>query len=170
MVCAAVALALARGSAGMRGPHSGRAVRIPTDISEFWAHVNVGDGESCWEWTGPRVKGYGTFKKQRAHRIALALASGSDLVGREACHRCDVPSCVNPAHLYSGLQRDNLREMCEKGRHPEALKTRCPQGHPYDAVNVYVNATSGGRICRKCAVVHRRNWRRRRRAAGLEAS
>jgi hypothetical protein len=31
-------------------------------------------------------------------------------------HRCDVPHCVNPTHLFLGSQDDNLKDAAGKGR------------------------------------------------------
>lgn len=32
------------------------------------------------------------------------------------CHRCDVPACVNPDHLWVGTQAENLQDCRNKGR------------------------------------------------------
>ena len=53
-----------------------------------------------------------------AHRIAWQLTHGAIPKGMFVLHRCDNPPCVNPAHLFIGTQRDNLRDCFAKGRHP----------------------------------------------------
>ena len=53
----------------------------------------------------------------RAHRaiyFALHPKADQSLV---VMHSCDNPSCVNPDHLKLGTVRDNMLDMCAKGRH-----------------------------------------------------
>lgn len=84
----------------------------------------VQKSESCWTWIGGRDKdGYGCFKGDvagviftRAHRYSYALHTGDLLIGRQALHSCDNPSCVNPEHLFSGTPLDNMKDKISKGR------------------------------------------------------
>jgi HNH endonuclease len=50
-----------------------------------------------------------------AHRIAWTLANGEIPAGVAVLHRCDVPRCVNPHHLFLGSQGDNVRDASRKG-------------------------------------------------------
>ena len=97
----------------------------------FWNKVDRCGPDECWEWLADKeLKGYGRFKVAgrviKAHRFAWELENGE--VPKDLCvlHKCDVPSCVNPAHLFLGTRGDNNRDCIRKGRggsqtHPELL-------------------------------------------------
>jgi hypothetical protein len=74
----------------------------------------------CWLWTGATVaSGYGTIwdsgKTVKASRLSWRLANGDP--GRlHVLHRCDVPRCVNPKHLFLGTHEDNMADRNRKGR------------------------------------------------------
>ena len=101
--------------------HSGSNRGLSAE-NRFWKGVVKTD--NCWVWKlGKDKNGYGMFKGMigsttftRAHRYSYALHTGDLLVGMQALHSCDNPSCVNPDHLSSGTNADNMRDKVQKGR------------------------------------------------------
>jgi hypothetical protein len=88
-------------------------------MRRFWDKVRKTDG--CWLWTAAHNgKGYGVlgFRSKRiyAHRLSYELAFGPIPDGLCVCHRCDVPGCVRPEHLFAATQLENIRDMVSKGR------------------------------------------------------
>ena len=81
----------------------------------------------CWLWMASRnPDGYGQFQTGSralgkrchfaAHRISYELYIGDIPADVHVLHRCDNPSCVNPAHLWIGNHAKNMRDMGDKGR------------------------------------------------------
>ena len=75
----------------------------------------------CVIWTGAvNRKGYGVFTVDggwvAAHRAAWILENGAIPTGLHVLHRCDVPGCVNTAHLFLGTAADNVADKVAKGR------------------------------------------------------
>ena len=92
-------------------------------VARFWTKVDVREPDECWPWTAAvrstRCQ-YGVLKVdgrvRLAHRLSYEIANGPMPDGVLVCHSCDVPLCVNPAHLFAGSYRDNAVDALQKGR------------------------------------------------------
>lgn len=137
--------------------------RTMTTEARFWTKVEMPDGpDGCWPFTGAKNNtGYGVFGidgnlTTGAHRYAYELLVGPIPEGLHLDHLCRVRHCVNPDHLEAVTQTENNRRAA-------ALKTHCPQGHPYEGNNLYVSPR-GDRMCRECMRSRTRAWRAERKA------
>jgi len=121
------------------------------DIERFKSKYRESCG--CWIWKGSSfLNGYGQFycdkKNKKAHRIAWEIVNGPIPEGMLICHKCDVRSCVNPAHLYVGTQKENIKDCIERRRQRYAKRDSCERGHLYDENNTYMYGNI--RVCRTC--------------------
>lgn len=97
---------------------SNKVKKVKPLEAAFLQHMPKGQ---CIEWGGTKDgHGYGTVqhngKKWKAHRLAYFLAHGALRDDQVVRHDCDNPSCVNPAHLLSGTQAENVQDMVRRGR------------------------------------------------------
>lgn len=96
----------------------------------FWSKVNKDGpvhpvlGTRCWLWTASTDGRYGSFSvakggkwsQAKAHRAVWDVIGEPLADGENSLHRCDVPRCVRPDHLFKGTQRDNLVDAGRKGK------------------------------------------------------
>lgn len=130
-------------------------------------------GKSCWIWNGTiGSNGYGYIAIKRknvlAHRISFLIFEG-EIGAKFVLHKCNVPSCVNPKHLYLGTQKENIADQINSGtfiygsKHPLSKLTE-------DNVRKIIELSSFGISQRKIArfykvdqaliwrVIHRVSW------------
>jgi hypothetical protein len=80
----------------------------------------------CWLWTGavdqhnyPQCRVLSDVPKGKTKRVANIIyesVRGVIPTGMVLRHKCDTPLCVNPDHLETGTQMDNIHDMIKRGR------------------------------------------------------
>lgn len=82
----------------------------------------------CQLWTGSLdTTGYGLKRVEgrlyKAHRLAWQMANGASIPeGMQVLHRCDVPNCLNPEHLFLGTLQENMADRNRKKRHAHGVR------------------------------------------------
>ena len=90
-------------------------------LKRFWEKVDQRGPDECWEWVaGKDNANYGILRvggrNHGASRISWEIHFGPIPEGLFVCHSCDNPPCVNPRHLWTGTNEDNIRDRHRKGR------------------------------------------------------
>lgn len=115
--------------------------------------------EGCWVWMRPKTphQRYGKVmykgKRYSSHRLSWILTNGPIPDGMCVCHKCDIPRCVNPSHLFLGTMKDNTQDMIKKGRdgYEKLRKQLCIRGHSYTYPKV------GRKHCKQCLAITNKN-------------
>ena len=170
---------------GWCNPHYQRWVRYGSPVgggpqknrgesARFWEKVDKRP-DGCWIWTAVlSPSGYGKFwtddgRTARSHRWSYEHARGQIPDDLQLDHLCRVRACVNPEHLEAVSPMTNtMRSNAPTAFN--AVKTECPQGHPYDNENTYRLppsewAPNGGRACRICRNEASRRYRAKKAGA-----
>jgi hypothetical protein len=139
------------------------------DKERFMIRVVEGmSDDDCWQWTGKKYRtGRGMFFIDRivyyAPRISYSLFVGKIPAGMLVLHKCDNPNCVNPKHLFTGTQTQNIQDRDSKGRNRSSHKF-CVNGHEFTHENTRRYGPSNKyRMCRTCAKENMRAYRKRTR-------
>lgn len=124
-------------------------------VRRFWVKVRFRTSfDDCWEWRASRCvfghgqvgfPGSGSEPPLKSHAAAYVLAFGEIADGREVCHLCDNPPCVNPLHLYAGTHSHNMRDRVDRERNDAweqfvscrglMLGHKQPEDSPFDHVH-----------------------------------
>jgi hypothetical protein len=102
----------------MKGLEGKNLERLRALILSFKTDVE----DSCWlstrhinPWGYSLVSVGGVTRG--LHRVCYAIFKGElPSADIEVCHRCDVPNCVNPDHLFLGTPLDNATDKVAKDR------------------------------------------------------
>ena len=89
-------------------------------LSRLFAEHTVADGE-CLIWQRSKDRhGYGQIglrgKTKIAHRLSYWINIGPIPEGMHVLHSCDRRDCVNPEHLRTGTNADNVVDKLSRGR------------------------------------------------------
>jgi len=124
------------------------------------------DENDCWLWQGFRNShGYGHIKVNKktckAHRVSYEVFVAAIPDGLILMHLCDVPACINPAHLIPGTQKENMADAIAKGRMQGGL-THCIRGHEFNLTNTYWRKDRPNeRVCKQCRNIKIAEYRKR---------
>lgn len=134
----------------------GEKMKRPKDLAAKLELRTIPEPNSgCLLWIGSvNGDGYGACeidgKYTMVHRAVYEQAHGPIRQGLLVCHRCDVPACVNLAHLFLGTPFQNRKDAQAKGRLPAGESTWCAKLTEQDVREIRA-ARKRGETCESLA-------------------
>lgn len=109
------------------GPLNSRRSSLADVAAALGRAVRSGDAPpngltiACLIYPGKGVRGrpYMRDAENRgrpAPSVAYEFLVGPIPAGHGVLHHCDIPACIEPTHLYTGDQRQNMADKIERGR------------------------------------------------------
>lgn len=143
---------------------------IPNILTWLSDRYDIND-TGCWIWRGAptATNRYGMASIGPrddhlviyAHRLSYMVYHG-DPGWFQVLHRCDVPLCLRPDHLFLGTAATNIRDAVAKKRHrnQNTGRTHCRNGHLLVGENLRIDST-GFRRCVTCRRKYLASYRRK---------
>jgi hypothetical protein len=117
------------------------------------------DASSGYSSVGLYSNGRSTTHK--VHQLVAAAFLGPQPKGLQVRHLDGNPTHSAVTNLAYGTPAENQWDRVAHGRHFNANKTHCPQGHEYTQANTYtLPSRPRTRYCRKCKTIDQRARRR----------
>jgi hypothetical protein len=145
------------------------------------------DNNGCWNCTShsPDSSGYPRAvingKRLKLSRYMYEQKHGYIPEGMVIRHKCDNPCCINPDHLESGSQADNMHDMIERERRKSTHGVNNPRTKlSYaDVIDILTRYKKGERqvdiaekynVSKHCifGIVHQRNWKQKTNKEEME--
>jgi hypothetical protein len=147
------------------------------DEARFFSKVDSTEIEGCHPWIACTTQdGYGLFRINgtltTAHRVSYEITVGPIPEGMVVRHsnECTTRGCVNPNHLSTGTQVDNMRDRDEAGRTPKGESSGASKLKTVGVLDIRKRAAAGetqASIAKDyqvetstiSAIVRRKTWR-----------
>lgn len=139
------------------------------EFSRITRKLSIDRSTGCINFTGAKSRhGYGRSRVGgrivRTHRAMFAATVGELPAGAVVMHKCDNPSCCNPAHLVAGTQTENNRDRSMKGRTRTGMgeqhgRSRLTDTEVAEARQAYASGSASQReLARRYGVTQRAIW------------
>ena len=141
-------------------------------VQERFESKYIKDPSGCWLWQAcVNNKGYGGFcldgKWAMAHRVSWETVNGKIENSLCVLHKCDIPRCINPDHLFLGSRSDNMKDAVKKKRQNHSKQLKCKYGHTLKGNSYVRNDCAGvGRRCKICHCKRQKKYKAKRKANG----